>query len=253
MVRPNEEAEERLAPEPLLPEEQGEDFASSFLSYTKQYKWLLLVIVLQTVTIFCAVIGYQALFPLKEKVPVYIGLNMEDNRYVYKLMPIEDIKGREGIAKFFMRQFIEDWGTVDRVDEEARVERIYSMSSDQVFAEFKAIRDGKGKDSRDDQEKGLRDDKKRGLHHIPGFKREIKILRDAHIASRGRVNFHEIDFQTIDTNALRPGEQSSDEWNAKIAYVFQPMKIHLEEDGSLLNPAGITVLECTITHREKIQ
>lgn len=230
----------------LLGEERIEDeVASGYLSYTKMHLWLIGIIVFLVLCNFCLINGYQALLPLKEVKPVYIGLDMSDDNFVYKLIPVEDIDGQLSIAKFFLRQFIEDWGTVDNVLEENRIDRIHAMTNDEVFNEFKRIRDSNEKDP--DTGKPI------GLHHIEGFKRKIKILRDAPIAQRGNIRVHEIDFLTEDTNDKNPGARDVHEWNAKIAYVFQPMKIHFEEDGSMLNPSGMIVLENTITHRQEVE
>lgn len=235
-----------LFDEDLLPSESVKDeVASGYLSYTKVQYWLIGIIVALVVCNFFLINGYQALLPLKEVKPVYIGLDMSDDKYVYKLIPVEDIDGQLAIAKFFLRQFIEDWGTVDNVLEENRIDRIFAMSNEEVFNEFKRIRDSNKKDP--DTGKPI------GLHHIPGFKRQIKIFRDAPIAQRGDIRVHEIDFKTIDTNDNNPGARDIHEWNAKIAYVFRPLKIHFEEDGSMLNPSGMIVLENTITHRKKVE
>ncbi len=235
-----------LVEDALLPgEEVTDEVASGYLSYTKDKIWYLVIIVFLIVCNFCLVNGYQALLPLKEVKPVYIGLDMSDDNFVYELIPVESVEGRLSIAKFFLRQFIEDWGTIDRVEENNRIDRIYAMTTEEVFAEFMRIRDSKERDPETGEYIGL--------HHIEGFKREIRILRDAEIKQRGDIRTHEIDFLTIDTNSKRKEERSVHEWNAKISYVFQPMKIHYEEDGSMLNPSSMLVIENSITHREKVE
>lgn len=243
-----EKIQKHLVEEELLPGEVVEDeVACGFLSYTKIYTWFIGIIVFLISCIFMLIIAFQQLLPLKEVKPVYIGLDMGDDKYVYELIPVETIDGRLSIAKYFLRQFMEDWGTIDRVLENNRIDRIFAMTTEQVFKEFMRVRDSKERDPKTGNYVGL--------HHIPGFKREIKILRDAMVQQRGDERVHEIDFQTIDTNSNNPGNSSVREWNAKIAYEFQPLKVRFEEDGSMLNPAGIIVFENTITetYREKVK
>lgn len=241
-----DETPKHLVEDALLPGEYvSDEVASGYLSYTKVQIWHIGIIVFLIVCNFFLVQTIQGLLPLKEIKPVYIGLNMSDDKYVYNLIPVETVEGRLSIAKFFLRQFMEDWGTIDRVVENNRIDRIFSMTTDEVFAEFMRIRDSKERDPETGEYVGL--------HHVEGFKREIKILRDAEIQQRGDIRVHEIDFQTIDTNSKRPGERAIHEWNAKIAYVFQPMKVHYEEDGSMLNPSNILIVENTTTHREKVE
>ncbi|MBU1248614.1 MAG: type IV secretion system protein [Proteobacteria bacterium] len=179
--------------------------------------------------------GYHFLLPLKEEVPVYIGLDMDSESFVYKLYPVRDQNSRDALAKYFLNNYVLARETVDRITEYNRVPQVLAMSSEDVYRVFEStMRNGP-----------------KALYRQEGFKREVNILRDGPVANRGPdYHIHEIDFQTIDTNErLRPGEKAIKEWNVKIAYIFSPQKVHLEKEGSLVNPAGLFVVEYTVTER----
>ena len=212
---------------------------SGFLTYTRMYKFLIAVIIGLTVTNCVQAIGYHLLLPLKKIEPVYIALDMSSKDFVYKMIPLETLEGRESLAKYFLRNYVVARETVDRITEHDRVRQVLAMSTGSVFKSFE----------------NLMTNSRNGLYTIEGFKREIKVIRDAPVARKGAdYLIHEVEFITLDTNEKKfPGQVEENQWNVKIAYRFVPQKVQAEENGGLLNPAGIQVLEYTVSKREEIQ
>lgn len=236
----------------MLPkaEEKGEDLqgmvpseevplegGSNYLSFQRHYKVFIVIIAMLVVTNCISVLGYHWILPLKETKPVFIGV-MDNKDFVFKMFPVHDMQGREALAKYFLRGYVVARETVDRVTEPTRVPQVQAMSSIEVFKVFRQ----------------LVDDPKSGLYHKDGFKRNIKILRDSHIAQKGSFKVHEMDFVTEDVR-IDDGMMSAverNEWNVKIAYRFEPQRVKADEDGSIPNPSGLNVIEYTVSHRRKL-
>lgn len=221
---------------PTFATETSDEAPNAYLLLVKTVRPLIYAVVALAGCLILAVGGYHLLIPLKSVEAVYIALDEDSDSYVYKLYPMKDLKGRQNVAKYFLRNWLEARCTIDRVTEPARLKQVMAMSSEEVWEEFR----------------NEMSDPRNGLYHKKGFKREVRILRDAPVVQNSRYKVHEIDFVTIDTNDKRPGESEAIEWNAKLAYVFSPMEVQLEQDGSMVNPAGLQILECTINKRRRL-
>lgn len=128
------------------------------------------------------------------------------------------------LVRSFLRNYVVDRHTVDKVSEVPRFKRVRAMSTDRIFDVHKKIYG--------EVEKGL-----------SGGTRDIFITYDQPLGN----GVHEIEFETIDE---RGGEVSRKEWVVKIKYHI-PSSYEVSKEAELLNPLGLIISGYHFTQKEK--
>jgi type IV secretory pathway component VirB8 len=165
-----------------------------------------------------------AMMPLKQIEVRYVEF-ANDSHVTPKIYSSKlDSTSKALLVRSFLRNYVVDRHSVDKVSEVPRFRRVRAMSNNRIFQVHKDIYF--------EVEKGL-----------AGGTRDIRITYDQALSD----GLHEIEFETIDE---RGGEVTRREWVVKIKYQI-PDSYEVTKEEELLNPMGLTVYGYHFTQKEK--
>ncbi len=171
--------------------------------------------------------GYSYLFPLKEKIPVVVEFSTSDNNFVVVQSGKENITSNFLLVRMFLKEYVVNREKVDKITEDQRYLKIYTMSAGRVFDDFKKVYGNP----------------ETGLFYVDKFKRSIMIISDSRIAR----DIHQIEFNTIDKYDDERKATVS-EWVTTLRYKFVKQKVSYEK--AELNPLGLLITEYSTTKRK---
>lgn len=171
------------------------------------------------------VIGIVSLFPLKSKEFHLYEFSNAGNNFIRITKVGEEIKNRPLLIAYFLRAYVQAREPLNKVDETERYAVVRAMSSDKVFAAFRATYGNKSSPL-----------------YKEGFKRGIEITRDGAVD----VGIHQIEFKTKDSTDGIKGENTQ-EWFANIAYTFDAQAVSFDQQ--FFNPIGMVITEYTLSSR----
>lgn len=197
-----------------------------WLTAQKAARVLAWVVVVQTAAIVGLVVWHQ-LNPVTIKEPVYVEFQSSGNT-VARIERVPDSLARSAlVVGAETRRFVVDRETVDRTTESERYPRVFAMSDAPLAKVFRETYGGPT-----------------SLFKREGFKRSVQVARDSALGE----GIHQVEIVTTDTE--RPGAQPVvQEWIVTMTYEFRSEAKSYEQ--GLLNPMGFTVIEYTITRRNK--
>lgn len=197
----------------------------------KSYKLLMIFAVFGWFLVISLVVSIILILPLKEKEYVYIEFSSSGNNFVRIARAEKPIKTNETLIRAVLRNYIINRETIDKITESQRYKKIFAMSTDDVWNEFKKI--GNSKES---------------LFHKAGVRRTIIVRRDSPISS----NIHQIEITTIDTqdngNKI---EKLESEWVVTIEYDFFAQDV--SDEMMLFNPTGLFIKKYNMSERIKVK
>lgn len=183
------------------------------------------IVIAEGILVFGLGISLATLFPLKEKVPVYVEFQSGGNNFVRIARAGEDLTNNQALVALMLRKYVMDRETVNKIDEKQRYAQVFSMSTEGTADTFRKLYGGKD-----------------ALVHQPGRKREVIIERDTALD----YGISQVAFRTIDTNESKSSQEPVvNKWVATIAYDFYPQLVNI--DNKHLNPMGLFVTEYTLS------
>lgn len=173
---------------------------------------------------------WHQLNPVTIKEPIYIEFQTGANNFVVLHRAGSDVKSKDALIAREARRYVALREPITKTDESERYPQVMLLSSDKEKARFKAKYGGKD-----------------GLFLRDGFKREIKILRDARLAT----GVHQVEFQTRDwTDGISQQDKAPwVSWVVTMAYEFDTQKVRY--DDVVINPMGWQTTEYTVTKRSE--
>jgi type IV secretory pathway component VirB8 len=187
------------------------------------------VIAALTIIVIAEAIAIVSLFPLKDtKIKVIEFLDGAAN-FVRVTEPGATIQGDAILIDYFVKKYVIDRETWDRVTEEERLPYIRAVSSDKVWNDMRTLFTNS-----------------KSPHMQSGFKRAVKIIRVSSVSQTIR----QIEFQTTDTYGAGSVSQTTDRaiWIATLKMSFAPRVVAFEQTD--LNPLGLIVEEYSIAQRK---
>lgn len=200
-----------------------------WLQAVKTSRILLGVVITLSLVIVAQGVSMSYLFPLKEKIPVFVEFQTGGNNFVVVEAASKNVRANQALLAMFVRLYVTSRERIDKQTEtEIRYPRVVAMSSPKVSKNFKDIYGNKST----------------GLFFQEGFKRDVVITRDSSLAN----GIHQVEFKTIDTIEGRKGETIG-EWVATVSYDFADQLVSYDE--RLMNPMGLFVTGYTLSKRRK--
>lgn len=197
-----------------------------WLTAQKAARVLAWVVVFQTLVIAGLTVWHQ-LNPLTVREPVYVEFQTSGNMVARIERVPESIARSAVVVGSETRRFVVDRETVDRTTESERYPRVYAMSDALLAKQFRDTYGGVN-----------------SLLKRDGFKRAVQVVRDSALGE----GIHQVEIVTTDSE--RPGTSPVvQEWIVTMTYEFRTEAKSYEQ--GLLNPMGFTVIEYTITKRNK--
>ena len=200
----------------------------------KNNRTLSILLIVALIAVLIQAIVIASLFPLKEKVLQIVEFKSGSNNFVTIAKAGEDISANELITVMFLRRFIIDRETIDKITEQDRYARVMAMSSEEKGRDFQKVYGGQ-----------------KSLYYKKGFKREIEIALDSRIAK----GIHRIEFRTYDTYddkkksvTLDNNRKPTGEWIAIISYSLQSHNVKTTD--IYMNPQGIVIHEYSLSMRK---
>ena len=176
-----------------------------------------------------AVILIISLFPLKTtEVKVVEYVDGTDN-FVRVLSPGQDIQTNQILVDYFVKKYVKDRETWNKVDDNERWAYVFAVSSGKVFDEHKALFENP-----------------KSPYKRPGFKRAVEIVRCSYISK----DIRQVEFKTFDTETVgRSVEQSDKSWVATLKVNFMDRTVEYKDKD--LNPLNLIVEEYSIAPRKE--
>ncbi|AXX85121.1 MULTISPECIES: VirB8 family type IV secretion system protein [Aliarcobacter] len=170
-----------------------------------------------------------SLFPLKDtKVKVVEFVDGTSN-FVRVIEPNQNIQSDSLLINYFVKKYVVDRETWNKVDEQIRYEYIKSVSNEKTWNDMIAIfTHSKSPYAKND------------------FKRAIKILRVSELSH----NIRQVEFETNDTYGAgtTSQKQSKGYWVATLKMSFKTRDVNYEDKD--FNPLGLIVEEYSIAQRK---
>lgn len=193
----------------------------------------LLVIALIAVGVVAIVeaVVIVSLFPLKTIETKYVEFVDGTSNFVRVTQPHQTIQGDAVLTDYFVKKYIVDRETVDKVTEEDRYAYVMAVSSQQVWSDMKAIFSHP-----------------KSPHRRSDFKRAVKI---GPVSNLGKT-VRQVEFMTTDSYGAGTGTYSEIKryWVASLRLDFgEHTAPYVEAD---LNPLGLRVMEYSIAERKEI-
>lgn len=212
----------------MFKKQQDERPSLPWLQATKNNRKLVVVIMVLCATIAIESLVIVSMFPLKEKIPIIIEFQSGGNNFVMLEKASGKIQGNMALVARFLRMYVKNRETVDKITERFRYPNVHAYSSSKVAKNFQMIYGNK----------------ETGLFYKKGFKRDIIIRRDS-VITKG---VHQVEFESYDSYNWKK-EEKKNEWVAIIEYEFYDQKVSYDE--RLINPIGLIVTEYTLSRRKK--
>jgi type IV secretory pathway component VirB8 len=191
---------------------------------------LLAVMLVFSFGLIAFLVVWHQMNPVTKEVPVYIEFQTGANNFVVLHRAGGDLDSLAGQIAREARRYVALREPIDKASEGERYPQVMLLSSDKVKQAFKTQYGGKD-----------------GLYLREGFKREVRILRDARLAE----GVHQVEFQTRDwTEGITHQDKAPwVSWVATMAYKFDTQKIR--RDDVVINPLGWQTMEYTVTKRSE--
>lgn len=187
------------------------------------------VVAALAIIVIVEAIAIISLFPLKDtRIKVVEFVDGAAN-FVRVTEPGATIQGDAILIDYFVKKYIVDRETWDRVGEEARLPYIRAVSSDKVWNDMRALFTNP-----------------KSPHMRSDFKRAVKILRVSSVSQTIR----QVEFETTDSYGAFGSSQTTEKaiWIATLKMSFAPRVVAYNETD--LNPLGLVVEEYSIAQRK---
>ncbi|OCL81906.1 MULTISPECIES: type IV secretion system protein [Arcobacteraceae] len=170
-----------------------------------------------------------SLFPLKDTKVKVVEFIDGTNNFVRVIEPNESIQSDSLLIDYFVKKYVTDRETWNKVDEELRLPYIKSVSNEKTWNDMVAIfTHSKSPYSKSD------------------FKRAIKIIRTSELSH----NIRQVEFETSDIYGAgtEAPKHSKGYWIATLKMSFKTRDINYEDKD--FNPLGLIVEEYSIAQRK---
>ena len=186
---------------------------------------------MQAVVIIGLTVLIIFLFPLKEKIPVFIALKDGSNNFVRVLAAGRNIPNQKQLIRYFIRDYVWARETVDKITERdaagrtGRYSKVWSMSGSNVKEVLKNLY--------------LNTDT--GLYFKAGFNRHVEIINDNELG----LGVHLVELATTDTTYGKNKRRGK--WTVTLSYQLLDQQVSYAD--GLLNPLGIFITEYSIQRK----
>jgi type IV secretory pathway component VirB8 len=187
------------------------------------------VVVALTIIVIIEAIAIASLFPLKDtRVKVVEFIDGAAN-FVRVTEPGATIQGDAILVDYFVKKYVTERETWDRVSEAERLPYIRVVSSDKVWNDMRSLFTNS-----------------KSPHMRSDFKRAVKILRVSSVSQ----SIRQVEFETTDTYGAGSVSQTTEKavWIATLKMSFAPRVVAYDEVD--LNPLGLIVEEYSIAQRK---
>lgn len=187
------------------------------------------VIVALSLIILSLGIIIVSLFPLKDTKIKVVEFIDGTNNFVRVIEPNQTIQADSLLIDYFVKKYVTDRETWNKVDEEIRLPYIKSVSNEKTWNDMVAIfTHSKSPYSKND------------------FKRAIKIIRTSELSH----NIRQVEFETNDIYGAgtEAPKTSKGYWIATLKMSFKTRDINYEDKD--FNPLGLIVEEYSIAQRK---
>ena len=187
------------------------------------------VIVALSLIILALGIIIVSLFPLKDTKIKVVEFIDGTNNFVRVIEPNQTIQADSLLIDYFVKKYVTDRETWNKVDEEIRLPYIKSVSNEKTWNDMVAIfTHSKSPYSKND------------------FKRAIKIIRTSELSH----NIRQVEFETNDIYGAgtEAPKTSKGYWIATLKMSFKTRDINYEDKD--FNPLGLIVEEYSIAQRK---
>lgn len=170
-----------------------------------------------------------SLFPLKDTKIKVVEFIDGTNNFVRVIEPNQSLQSDSLLIDYFVKKYVSERETWNKVDEELRLPYIKSVSNQNVWNDMVAIfTHSKSPYSKND------------------FKRAIKIIRTSELSH----NIRQVEFETSDTygSGTEAQKKSKGYWIATLKMSFKNRDVNYEDKD--FNPLGLFVEEYSIAQRK---
>lgn len=181
----------------------------------------------QGLVIVVLAIALATLFPLKEKVPVYVEFQNGRQHFLVIARGQSEINESQAVLDREIQTYINARESVDKVTEKERYDLVYRQSSEEVWKPFWAIVSNKNV----------------SLFYKKNKKRSINITRYGNLTD----GVYQVEYETIDKTEGSEEEDKIKEWVATMSYTFNNQLVSYEDKH--INPLGLQITEYTVASR----
>lgn len=176
-------------------------------------------------------IAIASILPLKSTELVVYEFRDSTKNFVKVQAAGQNMRANDALLDLFMREYVANRETVDRLTETQRYTRVIAMNSKEETQRFKSAYSGP-----------------QAPMNQKGLNRRVEITRTTRLAN----SFYQLEFKTVDSwdseDGRSPPPETVSEWVATLAFTFSDQVVTTEE--ARFNPLGLFVTRYALSGRK---